>query len=145
MGKNGCPNSHHCSHELNQIYGIASHVGPLLTTHLATARTHLEVNVSTLGPLALCLAAYPFMRETTSIPTFVPISSGSGSIEAIQRYPRGPAAYNASKAALNSLTRSLRYEHDDLSVLHSLHKLRGAVVDIVNSLFPCLPWLHPTR
>ncbi|MFC4637944.1 SDR family oxidoreductase [Deinococcus hohokamensis] len=70
-----------------------------LTIPLAAYRESLEVNF--LGPLRLCQAFVPGMRER-GYGRVVNVSSGAGQLASMGGYA---PAYSASKAALNALTR----------------------------------------
>lgn len=89
------------------VDGLVNNAGiaPMATleaTDLATWERTFAVNVR--GPYLLCRALGPMLRGGTS-PSVVNISSSLA-----KRAIAGMAAYNASKAALNHLTRSLALE-----------------------------------
>ncbi|WP_027483399.1 SDR family oxidoreductase [Deinococcus pimensis] len=73
--------------------------GDALSIPLGAYRESLEVNF--LGPLALCQAFVPGMRERGH-GRVVNVSSGAGQLSGMGGYA---PAYSASKAALNALTR----------------------------------------
>jgi len=91
--------------------GISQYYGTALATPAEEMRVHYEVNV--IGTLVLFQAAWPLLKASPS-PTFVPISSGAGSITNGASMPAGFTAYGASKAAMNYLARKLHFEHPEL-------------------------------
>jgi norsolorinic acid ketoreductase len=93
--------------------GIGGYNGPLVSVSSSTVLEHLRVNA--IGTLVLFQAVYPLMLESTPNPKFIPISSASGSVASISKLPQGYAAYGASKAALNFIVRTLRFENENLS------------------------------
>ncbi|KDQ18728.1 hypothetical protein BOTBODRAFT_29104 [Botryobasidium botryosum FD-172 SS1] len=91
--------------------GISQFYGTALATPIEEMRIHYEVNV--IGTLVLFQAAWPLLKMSAS-PTFIPISSGAGSITEGAGTGMGVTAYGVSKAGLNYLARKLHFEHPEL-------------------------------
>lgn len=83
----------------------------MLESSLDTYRETLEVNL--FGPLQLCLALVPAMRES-GYGRVVNLSSGLGQLSEMGA---GTPAYRISKTALNALTRTLAAELAGTNVL----------------------------
>lgn len=73
---------------------------------------HFEVNA--VGTLVLFQAVWPLLQQSKT-PKFIPVSSAAGSVTEGPGYKISTPAYNASKAATNFITRTLRMEHETLS------------------------------
>jgi NAD(P)-dependent dehydrogenase (short-subunit alcohol dehydrogenase family) len=97
-----------------------------LSVPLATMQEHFEVNA--LGPLSLFQATYPLLKESTTTPKFIPISSVVGSLAIGAVLPTHNLAYGASKAALNFVARKLRVENDGLSAYILIAQTQGALL-----------------
>lgn len=89
--------------------GIAKYFGPAAETPISEVRDHYEVNV--IGPLILFQAFVALLQKSKS-PRFVTVTSGLASIGDQDKYPMQVAAYGASKAALNYVTRKIHYENE---------------------------------
>ncbi|CAF4081959.1 unnamed protein product [Adineta steineri] len=89
--------------------GILNYQGPIVITPIKEIRDHYEVNVA--GPLILFQALYPLLSKSKSgAPKFVVISSAVGSIGEL--LPALTAAYGASKAVVNYVTKKIHQEHE---------------------------------
>ena len=64
-----------------------------------------------IGPLALFQVVLPLLQISTKLEQFVTVSSPIGSIGGMGPDPAPMAAYGASKAALNYLTRKIHFEY----------------------------------
>lgn len=91
--------------------GISDFYGPALSTPLSEVRNHFEVNA--IGSLALFQATWPLL-EAAPKPTFVVLSTGLASIGDMDSKPMPVAAYGASKAAINYITRKIHFENPNL-------------------------------
>jgi NAD(P)-dependent dehydrogenase (short-subunit alcohol dehydrogenase family) len=85
--------------------------GSVLTTGLETILRAFDTN--TLGPLRLCQALIPLMRQSPA-GRVVNVSSGMGQLAEMNG---GYPAYRLSKTALNALTRMLAAELRDTDIL----------------------------
>ena len=71
-----------------------------------------------MGPLVLFQSLYVLLKAS-KLPRFIPIGSGSGSLDMIPRLGTlDMAPYGVSKAALNWLTRKIHFENDWISELN---------------------------
>lgn len=91
--------------------GISNYYGPAVSTPLAEAREHLEVNV--IGTLALFQATWPLLEKAKK-PIFVALSTGLASITDMGSMPVQATAYGMSKAALNYMVRKIHFENEAL-------------------------------
>ena len=91
--------------------GISNFYGPAISTPLSEVRNHFEVNA--IGSLALFQATWPLL-EAAPKPTFVVVSTGLASIGDMDGFPMPVAAYGASKAAINYITRKIHFENPNL-------------------------------
>ena len=98
--------------------GIAKHIGVALDTPGRELKDHFDVN--TVSHLILFQAMWPLMRNATTEPKFIVISSSVGSIGAMENEPVPMLAYGCSKAATNFLVRKLHFEHENLNCF-SIH------------------------
>ena len=89
----------------------ASSIVPTLDTPIEAVRKHMEINA--LAPLLLVQAFMPLLLQSAS-PKFLAITSSSGSITLLDKYPMPFFAYGVSKAALNYLVRKLALENPNL-------------------------------
>ncbi|KAF9460056.1 NAD(P)-binding protein [Collybia nuda] len=90
--------------------GIASYMGTAAQTPSKELRNHFEVN--TIGTLVLFQAVYKLLKESTSSPRFIPISSAAASLTEFIDLPFQYTCYGASKAALNYVSRKIHFEND---------------------------------
>ncbi|KAH8597971.1 hypothetical protein B0O99DRAFT_568327 [Bisporella sp. PMI_857] len=91
--------------------GISNYYGSALETPFDTTREHFNVN--TVGSLAVFQAVQPLLAaaEVNGTPKFVTLTSTVGSIGEMDNIPLKAAAYGASKAALNYITRKIHFEN----------------------------------
>ncbi|KAF9470557.1 NAD(P)-binding protein [Pholiota conissans] len=89
--------------------GIAKGMGKIHETSVQNYEEHFSVNV--IGPVVLFQAFYDLLKAS-SLPRFVAITSGAGSIEMIEDTPMDTSSYGMSKAALNWIVRKIHYEND---------------------------------
>ena len=92
--------------------GVSGYFGRVDETELDKLRERLEVN--TLGPLHLYQAVYRLLLRSSAAKV-VTISSGAGSIAMQSELRLTNAAYGASKAALNYITRKIHFENDTIT------------------------------
>ena len=92
--------------------GVSGYFGRVDETDLDKLRERLEVN--TLGPLHLYKATYPLLLRSPAAKV-ITISSGAGSIALQSELRLTNAAYGASKAALNYITRKIHFENDSIT------------------------------
>lgn len=92
--------------------GIANYIGPVITTPLKEFRSHFEVN--TIGPLVLFQATAALL-EAAKDPKFFVVSTAAASITDMMPMPA--AAYSASKAAINFITRKIHFEHEKITTV----------------------------
>ncbi|KAF8172895.1 NAD(P)-binding protein [Pholiota molesta] len=89
--------------------GIANYAGKAVETPVDKFQEHFSVNV--LGPVVL-FQSFSALLKASPLPRFIPISSGGGSMGATQAGGMDIAAYGASKAALNFVTRKIHFENE---------------------------------
>lgn len=70
-------------------------------------------NVNTAGPIRLFQATLPLLKKAEK-PMLMIVSSGAGSITAMEHIPFAVGSYGASKAAMNFLTRKIHFENEGL-------------------------------
>ncbi|KAF8172738.1 NAD(P)-binding protein [Pholiota molesta] len=80
--------------------GIANYAGKAVETPVDKFQEHFSVNV--LGPVVL-FQSFSGVLKASPLPRFIPISRGPG---------MDIAAYGASKAALNFVTRKIHFENE---------------------------------
>ncbi|KAF2670126.1 NAD(P)-binding protein [Microthyrium microscopicum] len=85
--------------------------GPVVSRTAEDLQQHFNVN--TIGPMLLFQAAWPLLNKAKE-PKFIVISSTLGSLVEAPKYGLPSAAYGASKAALNYLTKIINIEHTNL-------------------------------
>ncbi|KAF9471367.1 NAD(P)-binding protein [Pholiota conissans] len=78
-------------------------------TSVQNYEEHFSVNV--IGPIVL-FQAFRDLLKASSLPRFVAITSGAGSIKMIEDAPMHTSSYGMSKAALNWIVRKIHYEND---------------------------------
>ncbi|KAF8171706.1 NAD(P)-binding protein [Pholiota molesta] len=88
---------------------IANYIGKVHETPGDEFQEHFAVNV--LGPIVLFQSIRDVLKAS-ALPRFVPISSGAGSVAAIQPGGMDIAVYGTSKAALNWVTRKIHFENE---------------------------------
>ncbi|KII87030.1 hypothetical protein PLICRDRAFT_176838 [Plicaturopsis crispa FD-325 SS-3] len=91
---------------------IAKSAALVLDTPPAELLDHFDVNV--VGVVVLFQATYPLLKESTSSPIFVPISSAVGSIALAGTFPPGGSAYASSKTTVNFIARKIHFEHEGI-------------------------------
>ncbi|RDH36555.1 hypothetical protein BDQ94DRAFT_138025 [Aspergillus welwitschiae] len=84
---------------------------------LSTVQSHFDVN--TLGTIRLFQGVYDMLKKSTK-PVFVSVSSFLGSIGGLEEEFFPGAAYGASKAASNWVTRKMHVENEEMvcSMVH---------------------------
>jgi norsolorinic acid ketoreductase len=80
-------------------------------------QNHFEIN--TIGPVRMFQASLPLLKKAQD-PKFIVISSVIGTIGGLDQIPFPNAAYGASKAASNYLTRKIHFENKDI-VAFAIH------------------------
>ena len=87
--------------------------GPIASVKIDDVKEHVDVNA--IESLLLFQATLPLLRKVTYGPgKFVTVSSPIGSIGAMEQRPYPMAAYGASKAMVNYLTRKIHFEREEL-------------------------------
>ncbi|KAF8176062.1 NAD(P)-binding protein [Pholiota molesta] len=89
--------------------GIANYTGKVHEAPVDKFQEHFSVNV--LGPIVLFQSIRDLLKAS-SLPRFIPISSGAGCLTVIQAGSMDVAPYGASKAALNWVTRKIHFENE---------------------------------
>ncbi|KAJ5274024.1 hypothetical protein N7478_009149 [Penicillium angulare] len=91
--------------------GISAYLGKATVTPVHEIFEHFEVN--TVTPLLL-FQSTNFLLNAASIPKFVIISSGAGSLSGVENLPVENTAYGTSKAGVNFVMRRIHYENPNL-------------------------------
>ncbi|KAF9474782.1 NAD(P)-binding protein [Pholiota conissans] len=78
-------------------------------TSIQNYEEHFSINV--IGLIVL-FQAFRELLKASSLPRFLAISSGGGSIKMIEDAPMPTSSYGMSKAALNWIVRKIHYEND---------------------------------
>ncbi|KAF9472159.1 NAD(P)-binding protein, partial [Pholiota conissans] len=89
--------------------GISNPPGKVHETSVENYEEHFSVNV--LGPIVL-FQAFRDLLKVSSLPRFIAISSGAGSIGMMDMIPMDMSSYGTSKAALNWVVRKIHFEND---------------------------------
>ncbi|KAF9475796.1 NAD(P)-binding protein [Pholiota conissans] len=89
--------------------GISKTTGKVHETTAQNFEAHFATNV--VGPIVLFQAFHDLLK-VSSLPRFIAISSGAGSLELLAHANIDNAPYGMSKAALNWVIRKIHYENE---------------------------------
>ena len=99
-------------------------------------RCSFQVNV--LGPIVL-FQAFRDLLKASSLPRFIAISSGAGSIGMMDMVPMDMSSYGTSKVALNWVVRKIHFENDWLSTSPMLLQLASNFSTLATVAYPQCP------
>jgi norsolorinic acid ketoreductase len=105
-------------HRIERIDAVIANAGlghtwdKVLSTSPQSVREYTEVN--TIGPLVLFQATYPLL-VAASQPKFIIMATGVSSFGLMENFPIPSAAYGASKAGANYITRKIHFEHTNVT------------------------------